>query len=435
MDNVINIQGKERVDFFYVVINVPINNEIKFHICIFENSKEEVHPFTRYLKDRMGNFTLKNKSLNTLKNFHLTYIIRFLNFIYNDSETPIDDIRNLTIEMVEEFLDKFSQGELPQESSEEWKSRESVQRATYAISHFVYWLWWKKAKDSNKKIFNLKYIKEKDFQFEKNMKHSKNGYSSREVKRLINIVVPNVSTRVRTREKVVNLSDYGITKLIELSLENDPMLTLGIVLGAYAGLRVGDITQLSEDRVKGLSKNRDFGAYFNLSYDAILRSDIIITSSIKTKRTVPVYPGCTKAIYLYYEMHIEFLKANGLYPNRYGALFLNNDGFAMTASTYLRRFNNLSKLLDKAIKEEVLFGNIDAIQEEEILANSKVTPHSLRHYFKQLLESIEPNRRVIQYYMAHRSENSQDSYASSASKEVIRQCQNKIYLPIKNKFN
>lgn len=134
-------------------------------------------------------------------------------------------------------------------------------------------------------------------------------------------------------------------------------------------------------------------------------------------------------------MHIEFLKANGLYPNKYGALFLNNDGFAMTASTYLRRFNNLSKLLDKAIKEEVLFGSIDAIQEEEILANNKVTPHSLRHYFKQLLESIEPNRRVIQYYMAHRSENSQDSYASSASKEVIRQCQNKIYLPIKNKFN
>lgn len=156
MDNVINIQRKERVDFFYIVINVPINNEIRFHICIFENSKNEVHPFTRYLKDRMGNFTLKDKSLNTIKNFHLTYIIRFLNFIYNDSETAIDDIRNLTIEMVEEFLDKFSQGELPQESSEEWKSRESVQRATYAISHFVYWLWWKKAKDSNKKNIQFK---------------------------------------------------------------------------------------------------------------------------------------------------------------------------------------------------------------------------------------------------------------------------------------
>ncbi|TGY42812.1 site-specific integrase [Clostridium sartagoforme] len=432
MNTIINEYRKERVNFFYTVINVPINNELRFHICIFDDRKDEAHPFTQYLKDRMGNFTLKNKSLNTIKNFHLTYIIRFLNFIYNDSETPIGDIRDLTIKIIEEFLDKFSQGELPQDFIGEWRSRESVERATYALSHFVYWLWWKKDRKTNGKLFNLKYIKEENFLFEKVMRHSKNGYSSKEIKSLINIVVPNMSTKINTREKVVTLSEYSISKLIELSLENDNMLTLGIVLGAYAGLRVGDITQLSEERIKGLSKNRCFGAYLELSQDIILRSDNIRTSGIKTKRTVPIYPGCTKAIYVYYQMHIEFLKAKGLYPNKYGALFLNNNGFAMTSQTYLRRFGKLNDLLDKSIKEEVLFGNIDAIQEEEILSNNKITPHSLRHYFKQLIQSVEPNKRIIQYYLAHKSFNSQDSYAFGvSSKEVIRECQNKLYMPIK----
>jgi len=432
LDELKSIKGNKRYDFFYVTINVPINNEMKHCTCIFERSKDEVSPFTYYLTDKMGSFSLKDKSLNTIKNFHLTFIIRFLNFIFNDSETPISNIEDLTLKVVEEFLDKFSQGTLPNEIKEEWKSKETVKRATYAISHFVYWLWWRKEKGSYKKMFKMKHIKENNFQFETVTRRSKNGYSSKEVKKLMDIVTPNVSSRIKTRAKVVDGSNYSVAKLIELSQENDPMLTIGIALGAYLGLRVGDIVQMHEGRIKGLDKNKDFGAYVDLTYDTILRSDNKITGNIKTKRNVPIYPGCAKALYTYYENHMNYLKYKGLYPHKYGALFIDKKGYAMSVKTYLRRFNDINKLLDKAIKEEVMLGNKDAIREEQILANNKITPHSLRHYYKQLIEAVEPNRRVVQYYMAHKSIDTQVEYAFALStKEGIRKCQDELYICIK----
>jgi integrase len=432
MGNLKAINCNERYDYFYVTINVPINNEMKHCTCIFERSKDEVHPFTSYLKDKMGSFTLKDKSLNTIKNFHLTFIIRFLNFIFNDSEAPINKIEDLTLKIVEEFLDKFSSGTLPNDVSQEWKSKKSVGRANYTISHFVYWLWWKKEPNSYKKMFKMTHIKENIFEFETVTKRSKDGYSTKEVKRLMPIVIPTVSSRVRTRAKVVDASNYSVAKLLELSQENDNMLTFGIALGSYLGLRVGDIAQMHEGRIKGLCEGKLFGAYFDLTYDAILRSDNLITGNIKTKRNVPVYAGCAKALFIYYENHINYLRYKGLYPNKYGALFIDNNGYAMTLKTYLRRFNDLNNLLDSAIKVEVSLGNEDAIQEEQILSNNKITPHSLRHYYKQLIETVEPNKRIVQYYMAHKSIDSQESYAyAKSTKEGIRACQNQVYSQVK----
>lgn len=428
-----SINGKMKYEFFYLVGNIPINNEMKYHICIFEKNVHMVHPFSKYLLDKMGSFTLKNKSLNTIVNFHLTYIIRFLNFIFNDSKTSINNIEDLTLDMVEEFLDNYAQGTLPNDKNGEWKSKDSVKRATYAISHFVYWLWWKKETNSYKKMFKMKYLKESDFEFETEVRRGKDGYKSREFKVLTSIVTPNMSSKIRTREKVVSLSSYGVSKLIEISQSKDPMLTFAIALGAYGGLRSGDIVQMHEGRIKGLDKNKDFGGYFDLTYEAILRSDNKITGNIKTKRNVPIYEGCMRAIYEYHQRHLDYLKHKGLYPNTFGALFIDNSGRAMTAKTFNRRFNELEKLFEKIVKEEAMLGNKNAIKEDQILSLSKVTPHSLRYYFKQLIETIENgNERKIQYYMAHESIESQHSYGvAPATPEAIRRCQNELYMPVK----
>ncbi|AJG98555.1 integrase [Clostridium beijerinckii] len=426
------IDEKKRYEFFYLVGNRPINNEMKYHICIFEKSRYQVHLFSRYLTDKMGNFSLKNKALNTIIHFHLTYIIRFLNFIFNDSKTTIDNIEDLTLDMVEEFLDNYAQGTLPNDVHGDWKSKDSVNRATYAISHFVYWLWWKKEAGSYKKMFKMKYLKEHDFEFETETKRGKNGYTSRQIKVLSDLVIPNMSSKKRIREKVVGLSSYGVSKLIEIS-QSDQMLTFGIVLGAYAGLRLGDIVQMHEGRIKGLDKDKDFGGYFDLTYDTILRSDNIITGNIKTKRKVPIYAGCTRAIYMYYQNHLEYLKYKKLYPNMYGALFIDNKGHAMTGKTFSRRFDELIKQLEKIVKKEAMLGSRKAVQEDQILSEAKVTPHSLRYYFKQLIETVENgNERKIQYYMAHKSIGTQHSYGvAQATSEAIRKCQNELYMTIK----
>ena len=421
----------ERKEFFYEAIKVPINGEITYHICIFESGKSEVHPFTEYLTDKVGGFTLKNSSFNTLKNFHLTFIIRFLNYIFNDSKISISKIEDLKFELIDEFLNNYSKGKLSPNSNE-WIDKKTVKRATYAISHFVYWLCCKKESGSSRRKFKMKFIKEKDFDFKKVTTHSKEGYVTKEKKVLDDIVIPITSSKNNIREKVVAPTDYLVRRLIDLSIENDPMLTFGIILGAYSGLRVGYIVQMSEERIKGLYKNKVEGAYFDCSSNEILRSDIKITGSMKIKIIVPIHPGFAEAIYNYLMLHIEYLKNQGLYPNKYGALFINNRGFAMDTQTYLRRFKKLNDLLDKAIKEEVLLGNKDAIQAEQILSENKLTPHSLRHYFKQTIKPIEKNRRMLQIYMGDTYIDSPELYSDGGSvKEKIRECQNKVYMPIK----
>lgn len=432
MEKVVQLMNYRKREFFYKVIKYTINDEMKYHVCIFETGNFEPLYYSKYFRDKILTFTLKNKSINTISNFHLTYIIRFLNYIFNDSKTRIDRIEDLTVEIVGEFLDKFSQGDLEGDKYGDWKSKKTVGRANYAISNFVYWLWWKKDVVTRKKIFKMKYIVEEDFQFEIITKRSRNGNVVREIKKLINIVVPNVTSRVIERAKVVEAGDYAVAVLIELAEKNDPMLTFGIVLGAYLGLRVGDIVQLHEGRIKDMYEGKLFGGYFDFTYDTVLRSDNVSTGHIKTKRNVPVYPGCTNIIYYYYKKHIEYLKLKGLYSNKYGALFMNKNGYALTDKRYMKRFNALNKMLEIALLKEASIGKIEAIREQQLMINSKITPHSLRHYYKQLIETCESNVRIIQYYMAHKSIDSQLDYKfAKSTKEGIRKCQDKIYSNIR----
>lgn len=399
MEKVVQLRNYRKREFFYKVVKYTINDEVEYHVCIFEKNNFEPLYYSKYFRDKIIDFSLKNKSINTIRNFHLTFIVRFLNFIFNDSKTKIDKIEDLTLEMVEEFLDKFSQGDLKGDRDGEWKSKDTVNRANYAISNFVYWLWRKEDTITGKKIFKMKYIKEKDFEFNIITKRSRSGHVSREKEELTNIAEPKVTSRVRERAKVVEAGDYTVTTLIYLSEKNDPMLTFGIVLGAYLGLRVGDIVQLHEGRIKDMYEGKLFGGYFDFTYDTVLRSDNVPTGQIKTKRYVPVYPGCTNFIYYHYRKHIEYLKSQGLYPNKYGALFMNKDGYALTDKRYMKRFNSLNKMLEVALLEEASSGKLEAIREQQIMMNNKITPHSLRHYYKQLIETCESNARIIQYYM------------------------------------
>lgn len=429
MSNITKIEKPRKYNFFYLPILMPVNNElIEFH-CIYEtgSGNYKVHKFTEFLSDKIGKFSLKNKSPNTIKNFYLTFIIRFLNFIFNDCDTPISAIEDLTLEMVEEFLNKFSQGKLPNDEKNSWRSGETVDKATTAINYFIYWLCWKKD-SSRRKVFKMKYIKESDFDFSRVIKNSKSGYASGEYKRLEPIVEPRKTTSIRTREKAVEAGAYTVKKLIEVAQKNDPIMVFGIILGAYCGLRVGFITQLYEGRLKGFQKGKDFGAYIDFTHEAILRSDNKPTSKLKSRVNVPIYPGCTQIVYKYYQEHIAILKSKGLYPNKYGALFVTERGKAMPHKTYLSRFERLNKLVEIVINEEASEGILEAIVEQQILARGKLTPHSLRHYYKQLIEKCERNSRVVQYYLTHKSLDSQLDYAvSAATEDGLRRCNNEIY--------
>lgn len=414
---------------------MTINDQFRYHIGIFQDGLDEVHTFSQFFTDKIGYFCLKNKSKGTIEHFHLTFIIRFLNFIFNDSQTPIEKIEDLTLDMVEEFLDNFSRGTLLNDKINRWRNRETINRAVYSLSYFVYWLWWKKIPNTSKKMFNMKYITIEDFIFTQKNKKLKDGETV-VTKVLTPIVIPVMSDKKYTRRKVMNASKYTVSKLIELSVNIDPMITFAIVLGAYAGLRLGDICQMHEGRFMGLDTDNDFGVFLDFTYDAILRSDNIVTSNCKTKRLVPLYEGCTNAIRNYYNEHIRYLKHKGFYPNKYGAIFIDRNGYAMTDRTFERRFRNIEKVYEINLMKEAALGNIDAKKELHLLSNADITIQSLRCYYKQLIDAVEQNSRTTQYYMTHKQLKTGENYGvAAATRENIRKCQNEIYTPLKGGVN
>lgn len=426
------IEGSKKIEFKTRRITMPIGGRLIPFLLIQQKGSSEVHIFSDFLFDKMGNFCLKNKSYNTKKNFHLSYIIRFLNFIFNDSDTPINKIEDLTLDMVEEFLHKFSTGTLKGDKGDKWRSMSTVKKANYSISHFVYWLWWKREKGTNRRMFKMNHISKGDFNFTtKNtkVKGSSGKYTSRQEEILDYVVEPMMLDLHRYRNKVTDAGTYSISRLIDVARLKDPMITFGIVLGAFAGLRIGDIVQLHAGAIKGV-ETQNAGCWIDLTDSVRLRSDLVSVGFVKKNRKQPIHEGCSKIIREFYLEHLTTLEEMGLHNNKYGALFLNNNGTAMTEKMYARRFDTLVSSLEQLIKEDVARGVKEAIREDDIMADDKITPHSLRHYYAQLIKKAEQNKLVVKYYLQHESIDTQEVYTKASTQEGIRAIENVIYSEI-----
>lgn len=431
-NNVTDIKQKLNV-FELETFNIQVHNQMEQFVAIFKKGETDVHPFSNFFLDTFAGFSLLNASYHTKMNFYGTYIIRFLNFVFNDSKNKIDNIEELTIDHASEFLSAFSMGTLPQDKNGEWRSPETVTRADHAITHFMYWLWSGKNRQTKKKYFKMKYLKKEDFTIKEISKKSYNKtYQTRKI--ISNTGGYILSKKSKKRIKNKGLGAYGVMKLIDIAERNDPMLVFGIVLGAFTGTRVGQIVQLSEKRLIGFNNKYATSYYIDFTYDDILRADGKITGNIKKKRELRVFEGHNEIIQIYYKKHMNYLKQIGA-TNKYGAIFLNKrDGKAMTYKRYLERLSRIAELAVLSIKKDAMNGIEEAIKEEATLQyyNWTITPQSLRYFFTQCLESYGLNRLEIQLYRTDGSEVSQDIYRKGATPEQIRIGTNYIHENILN---
>lgn len=417
--NIIYIESKRRM-FESETFNIQVNNQIESYIAIFEKGSNKVHPFSNFFIDTFQGFSLLNMSYNTKKNFYEHYIIRFLNFIFNDSKNKITEIEELNKSHAIEFLSAFSRGLLPNDNLGKWRSPETVKRADHAINYFMYWLWCGKNRKTKKKWFNMKNLSKEDFFINEIKTKSKNN-SYRVKKTLSPIEGYIISKNLKKRKKDKLLSEYGVNLLIEIAERNDPMLVFGIILGAFAGLRVGQIVQMSKGRLIGFNNKYATSYYIDFSYDEILRDKAELTGSIKKKRELLICEGHNEVMRIFYKNHMEYLKQLKL-NNQNGAIFIDKNGEAMNYKTYLNRFRAIKELFIIAIKDASMKGDIDAIKEEAILEECewKVTPHSLRYFFTQQLERYNFDIMTIKLYRVDDNSKSQDIYRKGITPEQIR---------------
>lgn len=411
----------KNVHFKLQTLNLIINNKLVKYLFIFESEELKPHIFSDFFIDNIEGFTLINKAYNTQKNFYGEYVVKFLNYIFNESHRKVDDITLVDVKLVEEFLNKYSQRKLNADTKEEWRSAESVAKMNRALKIFIYWLCIKKEK--NQILFEMKYISENNFK--KKIIYVKNRYGNKKLTVLEDIFSYKTSNSQNSRDKVTGASKYTIFKLLELAEIKDPMLTFGIVLGAFSGLRAGETMQVNQNILRGFEDD-DTGCFIDLREERILRSDGKITGHIKTKGKQIIYEGFARIVKIYYKRHMELLKRKG-FNNKYGALFINNRGEAMLDKNYLVRFKKLIELYTINVLTDAMNGEKNMIKEKTILDEGPITPHSLRHFYSNYLDELEDgNRFTIKLYRRDSSEKSQDDYVIGGVTEKMRLIQESV---------
>lgn len=432
-DNVILLSKIDR-RYFQKRVSLIINGKKREYIYICNRNKEgkfEISIYSNYFFDKVLGKSLINTSINTKKNLHGNFIVRFLNYIFFDSENKIEEITDLKQELILEFLERYSTGTLDDENRNGWKSKDSALGAGHVITRFVYWLC--TTKDNNKNLFKLRYIKYSDFNKTTVLIKNKYNKTTKEVRHLDTMVDYQVNSGQNERAKVTTASLYTIKCLVEIAMKHDPMMTIGIILGAFVGLRQGEITQLHRGRIKTF-KPFDVmkGCTINLLEDSMLRSDGKSVGNIKIKRKQPVYEAFLPIISHSYQKHLNLLEEKGFDGNIYGAIMIDNRGNAMTSRTYQGRFSNLVEILLRALQDEALSGNKLAIKDYDILQQQNLTPHSLRHFYTQYLNKFENNLVVIQHYRGDNSVKSQGVYKGHMSTiSGIKKIQDSFYGELK----
>lgn len=420
MGSLIRIDGKEKR---FVAKELTYDNgEILYsHIFILLKGKPfEVEDtiYTKFFRDK----SIINLSIETKRKTYARCIVPFLNYIFFESENKISNIGDLTLELCNNYLNDYSDGILGK--VKERKAGETVDKHEVVLTSFIKWLCIKsgvKMKNFKRSIFN-------------------DGKSIFTVSK----------SKKKKRRRLEDLTFFMVTELIKTAQEYDRMLAFAIGLQAFAGLRAGDICQMTFDRINfselswdsvidedmkkeihsEIPKMETLSAYIDLQEEYILRSDGLRTSGIKIHRIQPIFEGYLPIIKQLYFQHKKFLKQKNI-NNKYNAMFVNNRGTAMTLDSYLRRFDNLIYRLIERINMLSAY-NKDALQAKLLLESAPLKSHSLRYFYTNSLGPFITNPHQLAMYRGDRNINSALTYLrnSNFTKSYIKEIQDsfaKVY--------
>ena len=149
-----------------------------------------------------------------------------------------------------------------------------------------------------------------------------------------------------THKKNRILVDGYLELLLYEAKKHEPDISLGIALGAYAGLREGEAVNISFGAIRTLRRGFGLtaGIEIDLTRDAPFweswegRTD---PGSIKKYRRQRVYPDFTASVAALLEAHTASMSARGLDTGSKAPVFVNKQGSPMTVQTYSDRVKTL----------------------------------------------------------------------------------------------
>ena len=346
--------------------------------------------------------------------------VQFLNYVLIDNYSVyrIKDIKEVTIDMVYDFLKAYSKrktnrGEYPRKST--------VKEKRNQISDFLYNMCYYFPEE-------MKNIKQEDI-MDRITQRNIDGE-----KRIINDYKVKVKYGSRNRTKLYRDMPLEIVeRFVKMAEIYDPEMVFAIILMAYGGLRGGEVCslRLPYDSCYGpgiiISTTRNEivlgGKYHmiekcqafevDLTHEYLMRSDGIGTGFIKRERPQSFYTKFNDIIFHYYKKHLELMKDKPI--EMYGPMFVNKTKNKKTGKYMALNKKELSKRIVNLFYDHVVpslehDSNVKFQLFYKQIQNGTWGIHSFRHWFTVYLVLLGCDAVTIQTLRGDSNVNSAQAY-------------------------
>lgn len=306
------------------------DGEIQKYPCIVLYEEETDIPILYTGLERYLCHLVKSELLNAKTLSSKAYAVcHFLNYILK--ETDINSLHECTFETVRRFLRSMRVQEDGTEYNKATWLRYRDYVTDFLLMYYVY----------NRDELPFQYAGEeiKTLTIVNDKKHHKKA-----------TIVQNASLHISapstTHKKNRILVDGYLDLLLYEAKKYEPDIALGIALGAYAGLREGEVVNVSYGKVRTLRRN--FGIISGIEIDLTDKAPYFKNwrkktdpGTIKKNRIQKVYNDFVSNISELYEYHMALRESKGFDVSEDEPLFVNKQGNPMSVQTYSDRVKNL----------------------------------------------------------------------------------------------
>ncbi len=356
--------------------------------------------FTDFHKYVKGNKNAVAKSISEDGNKRHIYVVKFLNYIFFDSDYNIEKLTDITLEMVEDFLNAYGMGELCEDDN--IRSETTVKKCVSIIVDFL-------AELTSKEKCRLK---KEDLYKEVEYRTKKGRIKTKKVPVFEVRFIPKENNILRDMpEKVFALIMHQIR-----THHKDILMTTAA--SAFAGIRPGEAVNVRRrDSLLGpglkfdIEDDEVFDIRIDLTKELNLRSDHVRVAGIKKERTARVYPAFLNIFYEFYQEYMEYMEGRA-YEEEYGPLAVNQRGMAMTYQDYRNRFKKaVEEIIPICLENE----DPEVVRYGMLLQEHSLGPHVLRHWFSVKLVLFGEDVAGLMYYRGDLSPASSLAYLQDKS--------------------
>jgi hypothetical protein len=181
-----------------------------------------------------------------------------------------------------------------------------------------------------------------------------------------------------------------IPVFLEIAVTESHPIALGIYMQIFGGLRVGEVCNITHNRLRRLPFGDIVVDLKNQYFRRDLREGNASVKRVRPQRIMNIH-GLLKHLY---DDHIELYKPKNIENKRNIPLFINRDGNAISLGSYRQYFN---KTKTRFINHLITSGQRDAIIWANHLRNEKWSTHIGRGTFTNLLSEFADNPYDVAY--------------------------------------